>query len=700
MNKYLIILVVLLMACCLSTLADEANIEYVNSFGWTHVHDIKIESSTAYCLFLNGLIIFDISDSSSPEELSRLYLPGNYTSTAEYSLIIENNYAYITRGKAGLCIVDINDPAQPELVTSFMTPTIAYGIDLMDDYAVVCGSGGLYLIDISDPENPMLESRLEPRGGNELRVSGHYAFVASRSEGMLVFNLNNPQTIELINGFPDNGGFHQIEIAGDYAFLDNYYMIVLDISDPYEISLVGEIETTGCTSDIAIVDNLAFVARSHYGMTILDITDPANPAFVGGSDQQVTADQIEADGNIVITAAEGINLFDVSTPSSPELMYSYSENQNDFYSVIAEQNILYAGGFHIYDISDIQAPIDLNRADFSVQDMALADDYTFFACGSDGLKVFDTSDPENFSLVYSDDRFLSLSDISIVDDQMYLADNTEGLKVYDISDREDPQFLWDYVIPHRAINNIVVDDTIAFISVHEHGLQIVNFSNPDQPAIIYEITEHLFDTPYEVVLGDGFAYLTLGWNLIVFDIADLSNPILADSVHMRGDVRKMDLVDNYLFLANEDLSVFDVSDPYNIIELGYCMTPGRSRDVIYHNEHIFLADGASVTVFRLNITSITDDPDPHLPSSFVLSQNYPNPFNASTTIRYELPITSRVKVDIYDILGRNVESLVDRIKPAGYHQVTWHADDLPSGVYFYKIQAGELSETNKMLLVK
>ncbi len=97
---------------------------------------------------------------------------------------------------------------------------------------------------------------------------------------------------------------------------------------------------------------------------------------------------------------------------------------------------------------------------------------------------------------------------------------------------------------------------------------------------------------------------------------------------------------------------------------------------------------------------IDDDTGLPLPQQTSLSQNYPNPFNASTIIKYELPKQSQVTVDVYDILGRRVASLVDDDQVAGYHQVIWSAEDVASGVYFYKIQAGEYIETKKMMLVK
>jgi len=95
-----------------------------------------------------------------------------------------------------------------------------------------------------------------------------------------------------------------------------------------------------------------------------------------------------------------------------------------------------------------------------------------------------------------------------------------------------------------------------------------------------------------------------------------------------------------------------------------------------------------------------DELDDILPSDFLLSQNYPNPFNASTLIRYELPKQSNVKIEIFDILGRKITTLQDRLKLAGKHQIIWHADDLPSGIYFYKLQADDYSEVRKMTLVK
>ncbi len=86
--------------------------------------------------------------------------------------------------------------------------------------------------------------------------------------------------------------------------------------------------------------------------------------------------------------------------------------------------------------------------------------------------------------------------------------------------------------------------------------------------------------------------------------------------------------------------------------------------------------------------------------NFHLSQNYPNPFNPITTITYQIPQTDRVILKVYDVLGREIKTLVDEIKQPGRYEVEFNASGLSSGIYFYRIQAGSYSETKNMILLK
>ncbi|MDD8017218.1 MAG: family 16 glycosylhydrolase [Bacteroidota bacterium] len=89
-----------------------------------------------------------------------------------------------------------------------------------------------------------------------------------------------------------------------------------------------------------------------------------------------------------------------------------------------------------------------------------------------------------------------------------------------------------------------------------------------------------------------------------------------------------------------------------------------------------------------------------LPKDFELFQNFPNPFNPATVISYQLPIANKVTLKVYDVLGKEVASLVNGVKEAGYYSVTFNAAKLPSGIYFARLQQGDKMQTKKMMLLK
>jgi hypothetical protein len=89
-----------------------------------------------------------------------------------------------------------------------------------------------------------------------------------------------------------------------------------------------------------------------------------------------------------------------------------------------------------------------------------------------------------------------------------------------------------------------------------------------------------------------------------------------------------------------------------------------------------------------------------LPTEPFLAQNYPNPFNPATAISYQLPSVTFVTLKVYDVLGKEVATLIEGIQPAGIHTARFDGSSLRSGVYFYRLQTGALSETKKLLLIK
>lgn len=131
------------------------------------------------------------------------------------------------------------------------------------------------------------------------------------------------------------------------------------------------------------------------------------------------------------------------------------------------------------------------------------------------------------------------------------------------------------------------------------------------------------------------------------------------------------------------------------------------EDILYQNKFYILGgmnenfQTVSTVEFVMNQTTDVQDNN-ILPSEFYLEQNYPNPFNPSTKIKYVIPngVRNLVTLKVYDVLGKEVSTLVNEEKPAGVYEVEFNAEKLSSGIYFYKLNAGSFSETKKMILIK
>jgi hypothetical protein len=104
--------------------------------------------------------------------------------------------------------------------------------------------------------------------------------------------------------------------------------------------------------------------------------------------------------------------------------------------------------------------------------------------------------------------------------------------------------------------------------------------------------------------------------------------------------------------------------------------------------------------FNTLITSVDHTVSAGTPAGFALAQNYPNPFNPTTNIMIVLPVQSRVRLSVLDVLGREVSILLADELGAGTYTRQWNASAMPSGMYFYRLQAGSFTETKKLLLVR
>jgi hypothetical protein len=133
--------------------------------------------------------------------------------------------------------------------------------------------------------------------------------------------------------------------------------------------------------------------------------------------------------------------------------------------------------------------------------------------------------------------------------------------------------------------------------------------------------------------------------------------------------------------------------------LGFAIQTSHKASALNEIELVNATGGAAI-VNRVGGQAAHSETIGSVPTQFALHQNYPNPFNPTTVIRYELPSNAMVKVQVFDVLGRVVSTVVNEQKEAGIYEAVFNASGLSSGTYFYRLQAGTFVETKKMVLIK
>ncbi|MFQ6003281.1 MAG: T9SS type A sorting domain-containing protein, partial [Candidatus Zixiibacteriota bacterium] len=240
------------------------------------------------------------------------------------------------------------------------------------------------------------------------------------------------------------------------------------------------------------------------------------------------------------------------------------------------------------------------------------------------------------------------------------------------------------------------------------GLQIINVSDPANPDSVGS-----YDTPgnaYGVFVQDSLAYVAdYGSGLQIINVSDPANPDSVGSYDTPANARDVFVRDSLAYVADDwgGLQIINVSSPASPDSIGSYNTPGDAYGLFVQGKYVYVADRYSLIILETPyVTDVREiDEGETSPSDFVLFQNYPNPFNPTTNIEFLLPRSDQVKIEIFNILGQKVRTLVDQHLKAGHKLVDWDGKDdsgeqVSSGIYFYSIKTDEFSQTRKMVLLR
>jgi hypothetical protein len=236
---------------------------------------------------------------------------------------------------------------------------------------------------------------------------------------------------------------------------------------------------------------------------------------------------------------------------------------------------------------------------------------------------------------------------------------------------------------------IAFDDTqpaIDTISIGSPGL--LKFQQPFDVSIKIDKVTHDYVSDLEFDLTHLSVSDTLIYRVDGGGGVNFSNTVLNDNLGIP--------------FANASAPFTGYFQPYNPLE-AFLSVPIDGEWILTITDHKAgddgILDGWSLFISQSTIVNI-DEQENEIPNGFVLYQNYPNPFNPVTNISFKISHSTEVRLDIYDILGHHVATVVNKKLPAGEYEYSWRPENLASGIYYYQLEAGDFREVKKMILLK
>ena len=471
------------------------------------IRDFKVTGSTLYLSDAErGFIIFDISNPADPIEIGAFPKDENYFS----KVWISDHYAYLT-GKSpssvSFRILDVNDPGNitesgSALLISSSTTSIR-GIHVAGEYAYILDHySGLIVVDISDPAHPEIETRfyIENMPGG-FDINGHQAYIATYYSNLQVLDINNPLHPEKLGDWKGPvPGARAVDVGNLAAYVATYMdgIRIFDVTDPGNpipvSSYVSNQWDDKIVRDLVISGNYAFLATGVSGLRILDLSNPFAPFEVGSIQPGSIMFRVKIEGNYAYVSLQdqGFSIIDISNPAQPRKLGSLNTSGNiygiDFssgYAFAAD----YDGILHVVNIADPDNPQEIaSISDIQyITDVKVSGNYAYivsFQSGGYGqLRVADISTPANPSIIKT-------IDMNFMPQVIHLTRRTaciggfNGMQLFDISEPDNPKPVSDIIPGSLNISDIMSYRDHLYVTDVNTGFVIYQIHEPIIPIIV------------------------------------------------------------------------------------------------------------------------------------------------------------------------------------------------------------------------
>jgi hypothetical protein len=563
-----------------------------------------------------AILVLDVSDPAEPQLLSdNLHTDGH---VRDLRYVGANQRLYVADWRTGLEIWDLQDPQNPELLSSVPVYYVGTEADFPTDGLIVLGDhlyinandARVHAFDISDPANPVdlgvqagpFWYYIEDRDTDDVAAAGSYAYVAG--SGLAKFLIHADGILEKVGENLYTGGISCIEAQGSYVYGGvSESLGIFDVSSYYP-ELVGSAAVSQGLNDLALTGNFV-VAVNRTGLFVFDVSTPQSPQQIASLSLPDEGYRVRLDGDVAYVAGEGAGLqvIDISDPYNPALIGSYD-------TVATTSRVMVAGdyaflgqstdGLVITDISNPNAVQAVGTAEGGAAGESLRlGDYLYVADWyTPALQVIDVSDVSNpvevgavsdFTAadLATDGEFLYATRFS-VSTQLYY------LHVFDLTDPTSPVELGTMTVGPFIFELAYANDHLFAIEFYDEGLHIINVADPYNP---YEDAFYPVDWGEDVCTQGNYAYVTsFHQGLLVLDVSNPASPTLAGSfyeVFQFGDVA---VSGDLAFITTgttgeQHLRLYDVSDLGNIDELDRILLPGDAWNLTAQGDYAYVADG-------------------------------------------------------------------------------------------------------------
>ncbi len=568
-----------------------------------------------------SLTSVDISDPSAPKMLGK---SAPFTDTIQ-DIFIQGKTAFVAAGSAGLQIVDITNPAQPNILASIQSASFAEGIAVLGKTAYLAnGATGINIIDVSDPKKPLQISTVNPDYyAFDIVCAGKYAYIAAGESGLLVLDIKDPSQPKEIAQLDTKGyAYEVVQSIRNLYIADAWEGVqVVDITNPAKPVLTTSIPTTGWSLGVSLSGKQLVSANGSQGFDLFDVSDPKKPVLQSTylkepSDGDTSIRRTVISGNAVFTAdtVNGVRIVDITDPQTPtqlglfsQLSYARRLTLNGDYAYVATAN---EGSMAVVNIADPLQPYQVSKfqADGISIDVVVNNNYATlgtFEDMSNCYTLIDISDPAKPTLSDAIDLQSLLCgaprQMAAQGNFVYSADEY-GLSIYDLSDpgKITTASRIELQLEGHQTLAISVSGNYAYVGDAGAGLKIVDISDPANPKFItaynYENTGSIFSTEDILFIGHYGEGISTAANS-----KPGTKPTFLGNYKTIGSVEETYVEDN-LLIASEGsggLEILDVSDPANLKLVQAVETPGFAWASVFSGDYLYTADGAAgVLIFK------------------------------------------------------------------------------------------------------